>query len=113
MEECLINLLDQDLRNSEGVSLYVIQREVAGPTISSKMVSLSLMKLVQDGFVLQEDAYDTQAHESYLAYRLTQEGRSYLMRDYSRLREQEVRKISVQPTLALRARDSIDDEIPF
>ena len=86
---CLLEVLDQSLRSPTGSSFWGIQRKVVGTGINDRMVALAIARLIDEGLVEKNEAYDNDLHESYVAINLTESGSKYLLRSYSALMKAE------------------------
>jgi hypothetical protein len=60
-----------------------------GPGINKRMVALAVARLIHDELIEKNEAYDNDAHESYVAINLTEMGSKYLLRSYSSLMKAE------------------------
>ncbi len=105
---CLLEILDQSLRSPTGTSFWDIQRKVVGPGINERMVALAVARLIDDGLIEKNEAYDNDAHERYVAINLTDIGSKYLLRSYSSLMKAEQSDFT-----SGRLFDDEADDVPF
>ncbi len=102
---CLMELLDQDLRDPHGSTLWALQKKVVSPGINERMVSLAISKLIADGLAEKNELYDRESEEQYVAVRLTEQGHKLLLRSYATLMKNE--------QAGFTSGRFSDDDVPF
>ncbi len=112
---CLLELLDQDMRSSDGSSLWDIQRAITGSDYSERMVALAITSLVSDGLVEVSEKTDYNGND-YKSLGLSETGRKTILREYANLMKSESNRMAAagKNNVDKSALDSdLDDEVPF
>ena len=78
------------------------------------MVLLAIAKLIELDHVEKLDTYDHNQHENYISMEVTDVGRSYILRSYVKLQQEEILRLSVvRPTEKVVNFADLHDDVPF
>ncbi|WP_375398953.1 hypothetical protein [uncultured Sphingomonas sp.] len=109
---CRLEFLEQDMRSADGASLWDVEKSIGKGMITSRMIALATAHLVDTGFLerFRSDSGDF-GRVSY-SYRVTELGRTELLRSYRSLMQAEFENLRIGRHLDLEPGSSPDD-IPF
>jgi len=72
------------------------------------MVSLAVASLIDDGMLETFEVYDNDSHQNYMAFKLTENGRRYVLRSYASLKRLEEERL-----MNSYEDDKLDEDVPF
>lgn len=109
---CLMEYLEQDLRSPSGASMWDIEKRLARGMITSRMIALATTHLIGVGYLERfQTSEDSFTGPSY-SYRITEAGRTELLRSYRDLIHTEFENMKTGRHLVMEDMSS-DDDIPF